>query len=404
MYLHGLTIQELFMKPSMKPLAAILVICSTTSALAAWPPAVPENKLQVLTCGPGLDSESGQIMNTNSPARTVAGCWNKRIAYGGATTLAFQRADSMSNSTTSETFLSLRTLSLFTDVTLNQDMALHLMLNQNATLTNNMPTGDAELGDNFNIDEAYLAMRNVARPGMYIKAGKSFTPFGNYQDPYPTVYSLNQSYVQAGNTNLMLGFASTAGFNVSAFVFENETSQDWNEYGVRIGFERGKSTQGISWLFNASYVDNYAALNGTMGSNPITNADQDQAAYDIQAGLGLGHAKLDVEYFRAGGNVLSTGSATTAEPKVMSINLAYDFVANNRDIEAHILFEKASDASAMQSLAFSAANQAEKHLNVGMTVMVDPHVEVKMDYHNFTPFDSSLDNQTQIVTQLRLAF
>ena len=308
----------------------------------------------------------------------------------------------MDTSTSTHSFFNVRSLNLYTDVLVNKQMTWHMMLNQHATLTNNMPVSDVELGGDIEIDEAYLTIHNFMNAPLYVKLGQSYSIFGNYSDPYPPVFSINKGYVQANNTNVTIGLVTDAGYALSAFVFENETSQDWSEYGMRLGYEG--ALMGLDFSLNASYVDNYVALTGTMSAHPSTNANLDQAAYDVSAGVKVRDMALWLEYFAASGNVLDTGNTTNAEPRVFSVKAYYDFKVADKKAYWRASYEKAADASAMASHAFSAAQSAEKHLGVGVVVAIDKHAYLSVDYHNFTPFDSSLDNQTQVVTQLRLAF
>lgn len=395
------------MRPLVKPLVAVVAIALATSASAAMSPKDKGSAPMGSSCGPVIDTKMGRVMNVNSPSREVGSCWQDRFAFGGNATLAFQHADSMATSSSSDSFFNVRALNLFTDVTLNKQMAFHATLNADSTMTNNMPVSGTELDANFIIDEAYLTVSDFMKSPMYVKAGRSYTGFGNYSDPYPTVYSLNQGFVQANNTNVTLGFASNAGYEVSAFVFENENTDDWNEYGFRIGYQGDLmgAMKDMNFKFNASYVDNYAALTGTMSSGATTNADLDESAYDLQAGISVRNFSLGLEYFKASGNVLSTGDTTSSEPKVMGVSLAYDFLAGDKKADAHFMFEKASDASAVKSAAFTtAANQAEKHYNIGVNLDVAKNAGLSLDFHKFEPFSASLDDQKQIVAALKVAF
>jgi len=332
----------------------------------------------------------------------VGSCWQNRFAYGGAATLTAQRADAMDTTSSTQSFFDVRSLSLYTDVLVNQYMELHVMLNQHATLTNNMPVSDVELGDDIELDEAYLTAHHFMNAPVYVKLGQSYSIFGNYYDPYPPVFSINKGFVQAKNTNVTVGIMADAGYDLSAFVFENETSQDWNEYGLRLGYEG--DLMGLDFFFNAAYVDNYSALTGTMSAHPSTNANLDQAAYDVAAGFKARDLKIWLEYFATAGNVLSTGNTTNAEPKVFSAKAYYDFKMADKKAYLRATYEKAADASAMSSHAFSAAQSAEKHLSAGVVMAIDSHAYLSMDYHRFTPFDNTLNDQKQLVGALTVYF
>ena len=348
----------------------------------------------------------GRVMNVNSPTREVGSCWQERFAFGGGATFAFQRADGMATTDSTDSFFNVRSVNLYTDIMLNKQMAFHIMLNDSADLTNNMPVSGTELQGNFDINEAYLTVSDFMKSPMYIKAGRSFTAFGNYSDPYPTVFSLNQGFVETANTNLTLGFASNAGYEVAAFVFENEGSNDWDEFGFRVGYQGDLmgAMKGMNFKINASYVDNYSALTGTSSEFTNTNADLDESAYDVQAGMSVRNFNLGLEYFKTSGAVLSTGTTATAEPKVVGVSLSYDFLAGDKKADAHFMYEKASNASAIDSLAFAAANQAEKHYNLGVNLDVAKNAALSLDFHKFEPFAAALNDQKQVVAAMKVAF
>lgn len=332
----------------------------------------------------------------------MAGCWQDRFAYGGATTLMFQRADAMDITASTEHFLQVRSLSLYTDVLINPYMDFHLMLNQHTTLTNNLPTSAEELGDEMVIDEAYVVIHDIAQIPIYIKAGKSYTIFGTYYDPYPPVLSINKGYVTANNTHITLGLATDTGYTLSAFVFENEATEDWNAYGMRFGYV--KDTSGLDFTFNASYVDNYAALTGTMSAYPTSNANIEQAAYDLYAGVTVQDIKIWLAYFATHGTVLNTGNTKNAAPKVFSVNTRYDFQVMDKKASIRASYEKVADAAAIASYAFTAAQSPEKHLSLGVVIAIDKHTYWSLDYHRFAPFDHTLNDQKQLVSTLKVAF
>jgi hypothetical protein len=401
------------MRPLVKPLVAVVAIALATSASAAMSPKDKGTAPMGSSCGPVVDTKMGRVMNVNSPTREVGSCWQERFAFGGDATFAFQRADGMATSDSTDSFFNVRAVNLYTDIMLNKQMAFHIMLADTASLTNNMPVSDTELDGTFFINEAYLTVSDFMKSPMYIKAGRSFTPFGNYSDPYPTVYSLNQGFVESYNTNLTLGFASNAGYEVSAFVFENETSNDWDEFGFRVGYQGDLmgAMKGMNFKINASYVDNYSALTGESSESATvtageadTNADLDESAYDVQAGISVRNFNLGLEYFKTSGKVLNAGTTATAEPKVVSASLSYDFLAGDKKADAHFMYEKASDASAMSSIAFSAANQAEKHYNLGVNLDVAKNAALSLDFHKFEPFSTSLNDQKQVVAAMKVAF
>ncbi|MBT4884929.1 MAG: LbtU family siderophore porin [Legionellales bacterium] len=342
-------------------------------------------------------------MNINSPTREVLSCWTDRFALGGSATLAFQRSEAFSSSD-SDTFFNLRQASLFTDVALNKQMSFHMMMSTESSMTDGLPTSAAEVTGSLTLDEAYLTVSDFMKSPMYVKAGKGFTSFGNYSDTHPTVRSINQGFVEANNTHFALGFASNAGYDLSAFLYEDETNDQWNQYGIRLGYKGDLmgAMKDMNFGFNLSYVDNYSTLNGDNSENPTTgsNADQDKAAYDVAANISVRNFNLCLEYFKVGGVVESAGTTSTAEPKVLGVTGSYDYMVGDKKADVHVMYEKASDASSMTTVAF--ATSAEKHINLGVNYDLDKNAKFSLDYHKFESFTST--DQKQIVAAVKVLF
>jgi len=396
------------MRPLVKPIVAVVAVTLATSAFAAMG-AKDKNVSKASTCGPVLNTKMDRAMNINSPTREVLSCWTDRFALGGSATLAFQRADDFSTTTGNKTYFNVRQVSLFTDVSINKQMAAHIASSVESDLSDNLPTGDAALGSNFALDEAYLTFSDFMKSPMYVKAGKGYTSFGNYSDPHPTVFSINQGYVQANNTSLALGFASNAGYDLSAFLYEDELNDHWDQWGLRLGYKGDLmgAMKDMNFGFNLSYVNNYNSLVGAQSvessGTPSVNADTDNSAYDLAANISVRNFNLGLEYFKVGGVVASSGTSSTAEPKVLGITGSYDFMAGDKKSDVHVMYEKASDSDIMTTTAFSTAG-VDKHMNLGVNYDLDKNAKFSLDYHKFESVSASDDDQKQIVAAVKVLF
>ena len=394
------------MRPLVKPIVAVVAVTLATSAFAAMG-AKDKNVSKASTCGPVLNTKMDRAMNINSPTREVLSCWTDRFALGGSATLAFQRADDFSTTTGNKTFFNVRQVSLFTDVSINKQMSVHVATSAESALTNNIPASATGLSTDpeFDIDEAYLTFSDFMKSPMYVKAGKGYTSFGNYSDPHPTVFSINQGYVQANNTNLALGFASNAGYDLSAFLYEDETGDHWDQWGLRLGYKGDLmgAMKDMNFGFNLSYVNNYNSLVGTQASSQTVNANTDKAAYDLAANISVRNFNLCLEYFKVGGVVASSGTSSTAEPKVLGVTGSYDFMAGDKKADVHVMYEKASDDDIMTTKAFSTAG-VDKHMNLGVNYDLDKNAKFSLDYHKFESVSASDDDQKQIVAAVKVLF
>jgi hypothetical protein len=388
------------MRPLVKPLVAVVALSlATSSAFAAMGAGKPAAKAS--SCGPVVNKKVDELLNPNSPSRAVSSCWQDRIAFGGAIKVVGQSAEVGTNASGSDTFLNVRSLTVLTDISINDDTRLHIRTNADSDLTNNAPVSGEELS-NFGITEAYVTMSNLAKAPVFLKVGKGFTPFGSYSDPKAAVYSLNQSVVQGNNTHLSLGFASNAGYELSAFVFENETDDKWDEYGLRFGYVG--SMKGTDIKFNVSYVDNMSALNGEHSDKVVTNATLDTAAYDVALGLKMRDFSIGVESFKADGGLISS---QTTKPEITSFGAKYDFMAGKKEADLHLGYEKSKNASGLTTAMFAKYTNGlpEKHASFGMGYKFSKNSNLSLDYHKFEAYSSQsayVRDQKQVVLELNM--
>lgn len=392
------------MRPLVKPLVAVVALSlATSSAFAAMGAGKTAGKA---SCGPVVNKDLDRVVNPNSVTRNLDSCWGDRFAFGGKANFVAERAESM-QSTTKNTFFNVRSAQLLTDISVAKDVNVHITVDATSQLDNNMLVSGDELSD-FSMSEFYMTMQNLAKSPVFLKAGKSYTPFGSYDSTRPAVYSLNQSFVQANNSHIALGFGSKSGFDLTAFVYEDENNDDWNQYGFRLGFAR--SMKGADLTFNASYVDNYSTLNGTStyAATANTNADSDAAVYDIALGAKMRDFSAGIEYFAAQDKLVSGGTDSTAKPKIVSFGAKYDFLAGGKKGDIHVGYEKASDASAMTSDLYADwSSMPEKHTAVGVGFELDKGAKLNLDYHKYEPFAANTgdtNDQTQFVAELSLDF
>lgn len=410
------------MRPNVKPIVAVVAISLATSAFAAMG-GKEKTTTKASSCGPVFDTKLDRMMNGNSHMSHVASCWKDHMSISGDVLLDHQNIDDIDGNT--DSYFNVRSLNIYLDAAVSKAYTAHVALNAESQLANNMPSGET-IDHNLTLDEAFLTVSNFMKSPMFVKAGKSYTPFGAYQDAHPTVFSINQRYVQANNTNIALGFASNAGYSLKGFVYEDQSSNDWDQFGLTLGYagDLMGAAKGMKVGLNLSYVDNYASLaNGGDGS-----FDNTESAYNLAAGLKVRDFKFGVEYFKVSGDLMNdtvdsdTGDTITAyagnsKPSVLSFKAGYDFKAVGRNANIHAGYEKARDASLMpqagsnaqfdetaESGTTSASMMSpEKHTNVGIGVNVDKNARFGVDYHRFEYFDQDSD-QTQYVASMKVMF
>lgn len=76
----------------------------------------------------------------------------------------------------------------------------------------------------LSLDEAYITIADFAVTPIYLRAGKMYTPFGTYADPYPISYSLPQVLSQTRGTGVELGAVTSYGIYGSITPFQGHLS------------------------------------------------------------------------------------------------------------------------------------------------------------------------------------
>lgn len=396
------------MRPLVKPLVAVVALSlATTSAYAAMG-AKTKSASKASSCGPVLDTKMDRVMNVNSPTREVLSCWTDRFALGGDATLAYVNGDAYSDGTSSS-FFNVRAVNLYTDVAVAKGIHFHMMLNTDSTYVDNQPQSGTALATGLEVEEAYVTFSDFSKSPVFVKAGKSYLPFGNYDDTYPVVYSLNQALVEAQATSVGVGFASNSGYDMQLFVFENEQDDNWNELGFRLGYagEVMGAMKGMGFKFNLSYVNDVSALNGGDSFTQSTNMNLDTAAYNVEVGFKLKNVDLGIEYFRT-----KDAANGTLTPKVGSFRAAYNMLMGDKKADLHLGYEKANDANGITTNTTATEGSAyatsipEKHLNVGMDYLFDKNAKFSLNYDKFEPYaaQTGLSDQKQVSAAIKVSF
>lgn len=84
--------------------------------------------------------------------------------------------------------------------------------------------GSVFAGGEVSVDETYITFRDFASSPLYFRAGKMYTPFGVYHNPYPITYSLPQLLSQTRATAAELGFVSNCGLYGNIYLLDGGTS------------------------------------------------------------------------------------------------------------------------------------------------------------------------------------
>jgi hypothetical protein len=162
-----------------------------------------------------------------------------------------------------------------------------------------------------NLDTAYATIGNFQASPIYLRVGKEYVPFGQY-DPYAFVQSENptQLFTEINQTVAQLGFVMPNGFYGSAYTFagnpklsDGGSTRRIQNGGVDIGF--GLKLLGTKVNVDAGWIANIADSNFLSSyylNSLITGAsvpglpNQKVPAWDVNADLAFGPFDVNGHY------------------------------------------------------------------------------------------------------------
>ncbi|MEE3003002.1 MAG: hypothetical protein VX335_01495 [Pseudomonadota bacterium] len=355
-------------------------------------------------------------LNVNSPTSSIMlGSLQDKIAYGGNLSFIYEKANPMSSSSSDTEFL-IRSLQLYTDVIVNDDISFHMMLasqsgtagDTSGSTQNNIPLSNVNISGSLLVDEAYLTFLNDDFLPFYIKSGKSYGIFGNYTNPYANVYSINQSYVQAKNINITFGYASQSGVDFSVEFYKPNDDGNIDHSVLRLDYTgdlNGRLDRNTSLSANISYVDNYSTYAGQSSSNNNVDANTDASVINLGINLNSYNYHFDIEYFKANDIIMAGETTSTAKPKVISLAASYDFLLDDVLADVHFMYEIQKNADNVNTFVFmTTGNEPNQHFNLGLDYNMNEFSTIGVDYHTFTPINSSFVTQRQYIISANYKF
>ena len=391
-----------------KPItAAVLLSIASSSAFANIS---SNNSTKSPDCGVSADS----VLNPNG-ARYLDHCFGGVLAFGGdANILAtniyqgpnIAEADGGNDSGSN---ISFRYLAIDSALSVNKSTAVYLSLSGYSSLEDNVIDSDDDFSSNFDITQAYVVLKDFSEAPVSVMFGRAWAPLGNYSNAYPSAYSLNTSIVTSYNTYLAVA-APIDGVNVSGFMYENEFTDKFNQWGARVDYD------GISNVhLNASYVNNISSLNGYASDkyNDFDDADggspnldrsinnQNTAALDIYAGVDYGSYKGHLEYFSVDKSLSSSVSGT--KPSIVSVGLEYDATIFGKNGDIHGMFEQSFDAENVITTDFANFDVfPEYHATIGASIDLAKNVSAGLDLHYMGQYADNPTNDDQIFVNAEL--
>jgi len=162
-----------------------------------------------------------------------------------------------------------------------------------------------------NLDTAYATIGNFQASPIYLRVGKEYVPFGQY-DPYAFVQSENptQLFTEINQTVAQLGFVMPSGFYGSAYTFagnpkisDGGSTRRIQNGGVDIGFGlkllNTKINVDAGWIANiadSNFLSSYY-LNSLVTGASVPGIPNDKVpAWDVNADLAFGPFDVNGHY------------------------------------------------------------------------------------------------------------
>ena len=162
-----------------------------------------------------------------------------------------------------------------------------------------------------NLDTAYATIGNFQASPIYLRVGKAYVPFGQY-DPYAFVQSENptQLFTEINQTVAQLGFILPGGFYGSAYTFagnpkfsDGGSSRRIQNGGVDLGYGwkwwNSKINLDAGWIANiadSNFLSSYYLNSLVEGASVPGLPNQKVPAWDVNADLTFGPFDVNGHY------------------------------------------------------------------------------------------------------------
>ncbi len=406
-----------------KPIAAILAVgLISTTAIAGY---APKHARKHSACQ-RPSQHAVAVGNSYQAGANASTCWFNRLTVSGTADLVYSHLSSdfayevgtpndstgvaavtLNTDDDSAQFFRLNNVNVFLDAAINPSVNAHFNIHYGNhdifAKRVSAPTGSGIINsidktpstaNTFTLDEAYVTYHDAARSPVYVKIGKGFNAFGNYQNPYTSTPSFAQAFAQASITGIELGMSSDANWHASAWTYEaNDTDSDgFKKFGARIGYQGQYNQVGVN--FNASMVNDARTLGSTsavknyfMADTTSTTNYSKETAYNAHLGLNYQDMTAFAAYTATSGSLRDTAAFTTAsttvspttikgEPKIYSFGLGYHYKTAGHNQAVKVGYETANKNGAN-------VFYGKTHWNADYTVDLSKNFQAYVAYNHY---------------------
>jgi hypothetical protein len=244
---------------------------------------------------------------------------------------------------------------------------------------------------NLRLDEAYVGYQ--LQPKVSLEVGRTYTAFGQKNDPYTVAPTLTQVLTQAHETVVALAANNEDVYGrVWAYNHEVGTSQ-WAKWGAGLGLNH--QIAGVDMNVDASWLNDIRTLSGQDAFENFVATDlatfDRHAAWTTHAGMRVAGMNAVADYTSSVGRI-----SEEAKPRVWHVGAGYGFVFMGHQHDVHVGYEQASHLS-------ETVLKHKIHRSVGYQVDLTNHVDGVVSYDHYTPF-AAADRIKQVNVALEAKF
>lgn len=367
------------MNKFIKPLTAAVILSLAASNAMAY-----KADKKVTGCHNALDKSISKTLtpNGNYP-RNV--CVADNFAIGASGSLLYTHtfeayAPDGDTNTTQENGIDIRYFNIATELYFNKYATAFLDISEQADLSDNSLVKDNNIGYEVDLSQIYVVFNNYSEFPLSALVGTTWAPFGNYDNPFPSYYSLINSFTISNNELVSIG-TTYKGMDITGFLYEDRDNGDYDQWGVRVSGETKMNKAKVN--FNASYVNNFSTLNGDQNDSDQdraywegkTNVGNPTGALDIYAGIKDGSYSASLEFFALGSDGVDNTNGTHA--KIVNVDVSLDTKIFGKDGNIHAQVGKSWSAYNLSGLNFSAT--PEWQLVAGTTVDITNNMSASLN-------------------------
>lgn len=344
--------------------------------------------------------------------------WTDRVTISGMInvdgTVANRAPVTYSKNHLSE--IAIRNANLFVDAEVSDWSRVHLgflyqTFNRNLyRLPTSVTTG------NSLVDEAYIVLGNFTKSPLYLRAGRQYIQFGNYQR-FQVTDSLTQLLSQTQATALDVGFVASNGFNFSLYTFRGlpkindatNTTRVQN-YGANIGI--AQTYNRFCYNLSVGYIRNILDADYIRQALP-TGYVRQISGLAVDGGITVGAFDLAAHYvsalqnFAVADGAYTTNSGATfsgAKPSAWGVDAGYSFATLGHSSRIGIGYQGSRQAYGINRLSVAGGLPRTRWL-ANYTVNVARNTDVGVEVYNDRDYGVSnlATGRNALVGVMRLA-